>query len=62
MSVICRGCGANCDPADIRQGLCEECWSAEPEVRITSMGTDRKRQKVLEEMERSWLEWGHFTN
>jgi len=55
--IVCRGCGANCDPADIRQGLCDDCRSPEVEFRKMKVVTDRKRQQAFEEIERSKNTW-----
>lgn len=57
MMIVCRGCGANCDPADIQQGLCDECRSPEAELRMVPAVTDRRRQRVYEEMERNGVAW-----
>jgi len=51
--VICRGCGANCDPGDIQMELCEDCRSPEPEIRILPVNTDRRRMRAYEEAERN---------
>jgi NMD protein affecting ribosome stability and mRNA decay len=59
--ITCRCCGANCDPADLRQGLCDDCRSAEPEVRMIPAVTDRRRQRVYEEMERNGVAWQVYT-
>ena len=57
--IECRNCGANCDPGDLRQGLCEDCRDNEPEYRILPRTTDRRRQCVIEQIERkgiaSWM-------
>lgn len=50
--IVCRECGANCDPSDIRQGLCEDCRSPEVEFRKMKVNTDRRRQKAFEDIER----------
>ena len=60
--VRCRNCGSNCDPGDIRQGLCEDCRSPEPEVRILPKNTDARRQRAFEEMERNGVSWRIQTN
>lgn len=54
--VVCRECGANCDPADIRQGLCDDCRSPEVEFRKMKVTTDRRKQYIFEEMERNVYE------
>jgi NMD protein affecting ribosome stability and mRNA decay len=55
--IICRNCGANCDPGDIQQGLCEDCRSPEAEFRMVPMVTDRRRQKAFEQAERMGVAW-----
>lgn len=55
--IICRNCGANCDPSDIREGLCDDCRSPEPEIRMIPKVTDRRRQNIYEEMERNGVAW-----
>ena len=49
--IVCRECGANCDPSDIRQGLCEECRSPEVEFRKIKNVTDRRKQQAYELIE-----------
>lgn len=58
--LICTCCGANCDPGDLRQGLCEDCRTNEPEFRILPKTTDRKRMMAKEIMERSVVTWHRF--
>lgn len=55
--VVCRDCGANCDPSDLKQGICEECRSPETEFRMVPTVTDRRRQRFYEEMERNGVTW-----
>lgn len=50
--IVCRECGANCDPSDIRQGLCDECRSSEVEFRKMKVVTERRRQQAFELIER----------
>jgi NMD protein affecting ribosome stability and mRNA decay len=53
----CRNCGANCDPGDLQQGLCEDCRGSEPEFRMLPKNTDARRQKIFEQMERNGVTW-----
>lgn len=55
--IVCRGCGANCDPSDIRDGLCDDCRSPEAEIRMVPTTTDRRRMKAYEEAERNGVAW-----
>lgn len=55
--IVCRGCGANCDPADVQHGLCEDCRSPEPELRIVPTSTDRRIMRAYEEAERNGVSW-----
>ena len=57
---VCRNCGANCDPGELRQGLCDDCRSMETEVRMVPVVTDRRRQRVFEEMERNGVAWAAY--
>lgn len=51
--IVCRGCGANCDNGEVKQGLCEDCRDSEPEFRMVPTTTDRRRQKAYEQAERN---------
>lgn len=53
----CRNCGSNCDPGELRQGLCEDCRSNEIEFRILPKNTDQRREAFIEKMERSNKTW-----
>ena len=50
----CRECGANCDPGELKQGLCNDCRGSEPEFRILPKTTDRRRMMAKEVMERRY--------
>ena len=58
----CRECGCNCDPGELKQGLCEDCRGSEPEFRMLPKTTDRRRQAVIEQIERSVRTWPHCLN
>lgn len=60
--VECRVCGANCDPGDIRQGLCEDCRNAEQEFHIRPKTTDQRRRAAFEQIERRETAWQHCLN
>lgn len=60
--IECRACGANCDPGDLRQGLCEDCRSPEVEFRIPPKVTDRRRKEAFERLERRGIAWVHCMN
>lgn len=60
--IECRKCGANCDPGDIRQGLCEDCRSCEQEFHILPKTTEQRRKTTIERMERSNNTWQHCLN
>lgn len=53
--VTCNVCGANCDPGELRNGICEDCRnaSAEVEFRIPKKVTDRRIMAAYEEAERN---------
>lgn len=60
--IECRVCGANCDPGDLRQGVCEDCRNAEQEFHILPKTTDQRRKAMIERMERSNNTWQHCLN
>ena len=51
--IECRICGANCDPGDLRNGVCDDCRSPEVEFRQIKKNTDGNRQREIERIERS---------
>lgn len=55
--IECRICGANCDPGDLRQGVCEDCRSPEQEFHVLPKTTDQRRKSMVERMERSNKKW-----
>ena len=55
--IVCRECGANCDPGDIQQGLCEDCRSPEQEIHILPKNIDGRRQREKENIERNGARW-----
>lgn len=59
--IVCRCCGVNCDPSDIQDGLCDDCRSPEPEIRMIPKVTDRRRMMAYEEAERNGVAWQVFT-
>ena len=60
--IECRACGANCDPSDIKNGLCDDCRSPEIEFRILPKNTDARRQMEYERIERRKPAWQHCFN
>lgn len=55
--IECRVCGANCDPGDLKNGICEDCQSPEAEFRILPKNMDQRIQATKERMERSKDIW-----
>lgn len=53
----CRLCGCNCDPGELKQGLCEDCRGSEPEFRILPKTTDRRKMMAYERAERNGVAW-----
>ena len=53
----CRNCGARCLDGLAVNGICEDCRSPEAEFRIIPKVTDRRRQMVYEQIERSGMTW-----
>ena len=60
--IECRICGANCDPGDLRQGVCEDCRSPEVELHMLPKTADQRRNANIEKIERSEKTWQLCTN
>ena len=53
----CIVCGGNCDPGELRQGVCDDCRGNEIEFHIRPKTTDQRRAAIIERIERSKKTW-----
>lgn len=50
--IECRICGANCDPGDLVNMVCDDCRNAEQEFHILPRTAEQRKQSLIDRIER----------